>query len=57
MLKFMRPSPDNVFHCENHRGIKLITRLGVGFSQLREHKFKHSFRDTLNPTCSCGFDV
>ena len=24
---------------------------------LREHKFKHSFRDTLNPLCSCGLDI
>ena len=22
-----------------------------------EHKFKHSFQDTLNPFCSCGLDV
>ena len=24
---------------------------------MREHKFKHSFQDTLNPFCSCGLDV
>ena len=22
-----------------------------------EHKFKHSFQDTLNPICNCGNDV
>ena len=26
-------------------------------SHLREHKFKHSFQDTLNPICNCGNDV
>ena len=57
ILNFIRPTPNNVFNCENHRGIKLITRLRVGPSHLREHKFKHSFQDTLNPICSCGFDV
>ena len=31
--------------------------LRVGISHLRGHKFKHSFQDTLNPICSCGFDV
>ena len=57
VLKFIRPTPNNVFNCENNRGIKLITRLRVGFSHLRKHKFKHSFQDTLKPTWSCGFDV
>ena len=38
-------------------GIKLITRLRLGLSHLREHKFKHSFQDTLNPLCNCGMDV
>ena len=56
-LNFIRPTPNNVFKCENHRRVKLITRLRVGLSHLREHKFKHSFQDTLNPICSCGFDV
>ena len=27
ILKFIRPSPSNVFNCNNHKGIKLITRL------------------------------
>ena len=26
-------------------------------SHLREHKFKHSFQDTINPLCSCGIDM
>ena len=26
----------------------------VGLSHLLEHKFKHSFQDTLNPKCNCG---
>ena len=34
-----------------------LTRLRLGLSYLREHKFKHSFQDTLNPFCSCGVDV
>ena len=29
----------------------------VGLSRLREHKFKHSFQDTLNPICNCGEDI
>ena len=29
----------------------------VGLSHLREHKFKHSFQDTLNPICNCSEDT
>ena len=57
ILTFFRPTPNNVFNCENHRGIKLISRLRVGLSNLREHKFKHNFQDTLSSICSCGFYV
>ena len=57
ILKFVRPSPSSVFDCDNQRGIRLITRLRVGLSYLREHKFKHSFQDCLNPICSCGLDI
>ena len=34
---------------------KRITSLIL--SHLREHKFKHSFQDTLNPICTCGEDI
>ena len=57
ILKFIRPSPNSVYNCHNPRGICLITRLRLGLSHLREHKFKHGFQDTLNPLCSCGNDV
>ena len=45
------------YNCYNPKGIKLLTRLRVGLSQFREHKFKHSFQDTLNPICNCGKDI
>ena len=57
ILEFIRPSPSNVFNCNNHKGIRLITRLRVGMSHLREHKFKQNFQDCLNPICSCGLDI
>ena len=57
ILKFIRPSPNKIVQCHNPKGIKLVTRLRLGLSHLREHKFKHSFQDTLNPLCSCGVDI
>ena len=29
----------------------MLARLQVGFSHLREYKFRHSFKDTLNRLC------
>ena len=57
LLKFIRPSGNSVFNCHNPRGVKLLTRLRLGLSHLREHKFKHGFQDSLNPICSCGNDI
>ena len=57
ILKFIRPSANSFFYCHNLKGIKFITRLLLRLSHLREDKFKHSFRDSLNPFCSCGLDI
>ena len=37
--------------------MKCVIRLGLDLSHLREHKFKHSFQDTLNPRRNYGIDV
>ena len=57
ILNFIRPSPNSFSDCHNPKQIKLITRLRLGLNHLREHKFKHSFQDTINPLCNCGQDI
>ena len=57
ILNFVQPFQNYFFDCHNPKGIKLITRLRLGLSHLREHKFKHSFQDTINPLCNCGQDI
>ena len=54
ILKFIQPEPNNVYYCHNPKGMRLLTRLRLVLSQLRDHKFKHSFQDCLNPLCFCG---
>ena len=54
LLSFIRPEANNIFNVHNTKGIKLLTRLQVGFSHLKEHKFRHNFVDAINPLCSCG---
>ena len=57
ILQFIRPTPNSTFNYHNLIGIKLITRLRLGLSHLRDHKFKHNFLDCLNPICCCGKDI
>ena len=52
ILKFIRPSPKSLFECHNPRGIKFLTNFRLGLSHLCEHRFKHSFKDSLNPLCN-----
>ena len=35
----------------------MTTRFRLVLSDIREHKFKGSFFNWLNPVCSCGFDI
>ena len=56
-MQFIRSSPNGIFDCHNPKGVKLLTRLRLGLSHLRDHKFKYSFQDLLNPICNCGTDV
>ena len=57
ILKFIRPSSSSIFNCLSPKGIKLIPRLRLSLTDLREHKFWCNFQDTLNPICSCGDDI
>ena len=57
VLKFIRPKPNSVYYCHNPKGIRLLTRLRLGLSHLRKHKFNHSFQDCLNPLCFCGNEI
>ena len=53
ILKFLRPNANSVFHVSDSGGVVFLNRLRVGFSHLREHKFRHNFADTLDPFCNC----
>ena len=57
LLKFTRPVQRKTFNINGSVGVKLLTRLRLGFSHLREHKFRHGFRDILNPLCPCSIEA
>ena len=56
LLKFIRPSSAHVFDVTDYSGLKPLTRLRLKLSHLNEHKFRHNFRDTVNPLCTCSLE-
>ena len=57
LLDFIWSTANSTFGTNYVSGLKLLTRLRVGFSHLREHKFKHNFQDTLNPLCPSSLEA
>ena len=57
LLKFNRPAQRKTFNINDSVGNKLLTRLCLGFNHLHEHKFRHGFRDILNPLCPCSIEA
>ena len=57
LLNFIRPCANSIFNIHNPYAIKLLKRLQLGLSHLRDHKFRHCFQDTLNLLCDCGNDT
>ena len=47
----IHPLPKSIFGIHDPRGLSYLTQLRVGLSKLNFHKFKHNFRDTINPMC------
>ena len=56
LLELIKPLENSINKIHDPLGIKLLTRLRLDFSHLREHKFRHNFRDTLNPMCNCSLE-
>ena len=48
---------NSVYNTHNPLGIKYLTRLRIGFSHLKEEKFKHNFQDSIDPICSCSSSI
>ena len=54
LARFYRPTPSMVYNVHHPKGMVLLNRLRVGFSHLKEHKFRHNFQDTIDPFCNCS---
>ena len=52
LMRLIRPLKISLFGFHNIERIRLLTRLRVEFSHLREHRFRHNFQFS-SPTFSC----
>ena len=57
LLTFIAPLRNDTYGIYDLHGVRLLNRLRLGFSHLREHKLRHNFADTLNPLCSCSLET
>ena len=48
---------NSVFFCLWSQWCKILTRLRLQFSHLKEHKFRHGFGDTVSPICGCNAEI
>ena len=53
LIKFIRPNGNTFYSIRDRVGIKLLTKIRVCYSDLRDHRFNHNF-NCPDPTCQCG---
>ena len=51
LLSIIRLPTKSVFGIYDPIGLSYLSQIRVGLSKLNCHKFKHNFRDTVNPMC------
>lgn len=54
-IENIRPPKKDYFQVDDRYGLKRLTQLRVGFSDLRKHRFDHNF-NCPSPVCKCGIE-
>ena len=57
LFKLGWPTPDLIYRTHCPLDLKLLTRLRLGLSHLKENRFNHSFKNFINPLCTCSLEV
>ena len=53
VLSFIRHIPNSIYNIV----VKYLTRLRIGFSHLKQHKFKHNFQNSIYPIYNCSSGI
>ena len=57
LLPLFRLLEKIIFNIFDPEGLKLLTRLRLGFSPLNENRFRHNFQESLNALCTCSLET
>ena len=52
LLEFIRPKANSIFNIHNPMSIKYLTRLRLGFSNLKQHKLNTTFKIQQTPSAA-----
>ena len=55
LLKLIRTPPKPVYSIYDPIGLAILIQLRVGLSKSSSHKFRHNFRETINPLCPSNY--
>ena len=56
-MPFIRPLKNSIFNIFDPEGLKLLTRLRLGFIHLNKHCFRHNFQKCLSALCTCSLET
>ena len=57
LSKIGRHSAKQITNTNNLKNFKFLTRLRLGLSHLKSHRFTHNFLSCINPLCSCSSEI
>ena len=57
LLALIRPVQRSVYSVFNPQGLKYLTQLRLGLSNLNKHRFRRNFKDCINPLSFCSLEV
>ena len=57
VLKLGQPIPNLIYRIHHLLVLKLLTRLRLGLSHLKKHRFKHDFKKCINLRCTCSLEI
>ena len=53
-MKDIKSNKQSQFSIHDPQAVKLLSRLRLNFSHLKEHKFRHNLKECVSPMCGCG---
>ena len=57
LLSFIRLVQTNIYSIFDPKGLIFLTNLRLDLGHLNEHKFRHKFKNCMNPLCSCNLEI